>query len=52
MRVRLPERGRYFEVPGRAVWINSAAGNKKPVGFGLRFDRRQARFLRLAVSRG
>jgi Tfp pilus assembly protein PilZ len=51
LRVRLPDAARTFLFPGKAVWINSAGENKKPVGFGLKFDRRQARFLKLAVAR-
>lgn len=49
--VRLPDDERTFLFPGKAVWINSAGENKKPVSFGFQFDRRQGRFLKLAAAR-
>ncbi len=51
LRVRLADSARTFLFPGKAVWINSAGENKKPVGFGFQFDRRQGRFLKLAAAR-
>jgi Tfp pilus assembly protein PilZ len=51
IRAQLPDDTRRFVFPGKAVWINSAGENKKPVGFGFQFDRKQTKFLKLAVAR-
>jgi Tfp pilus assembly protein PilZ len=40
---------RSFSLPGQVVWINPSGAHEKPVGFGYRFDRRQARFMRDAT---
>ena len=35
-----------YSLPGEVVWINRLGAHEKPVGFGLRFDRRQAGFMK------
>jgi Tfp pilus assembly protein PilZ len=47
--VLLPEGKNTYSLPGRVVWINRSGAHEKPVGFGFRFDRRQAHFMRDAT---
>jgi len=35
-----------YSVPGEVAWINRLGEHEKPVGFGLRFSRRQAGFMK------
>ena len=48
VRVVFPSR-RAYSLAGHVVWVNRVGAHEKPVGFGFRFDHRQAGFMRDAT---
>jgi hypothetical protein len=50
LNVELPS-GSRTHIPGTVVWVNDAAMDHKPAGFGFRFQRAQRRLVRTVVVR-
>lgn len=46
LRVVLPCSRHSYSLPGEVAWINHLGAHEKPVGFGLRFTNKQARFMK------
>ena len=49
LRVVLPCNEHSYSLPGEIVWINHLGAHEKPAGFGFRFSRRQAGFMKDAT---
>jgi len=51
LRVTLSGRSAVYSLPGRVIWTNQSGAHEKPAGFGFRFDRWQASFMKKATAR-
>jgi Tfp pilus assembly protein PilZ len=46
LKVTLPCNKRSYSLPGQVAWVNRFGTHEKPVGFGFKFSRRQAGFMK------